>query len=1109
MKQYLKYHEDAQSLHIGTEANHAYFIPFNTNQNPFESREKSEYFELLNGEWDFNYYPSIQELEDDFINLPFKYKIKVPSNWQLQGFVSPNDRIQYTNVCYPFTYMPPFVPDQNPVGLYQREYNYKADGKHRILCFEGVDSCLYLFINNQFAGYSEVSHHTSEFDITDLLSEGKNKITVAVLKWCSGSYLEDQDKIRLSGIFRDVYVLSRPEDYIQDYKITTELGADNKAAKIKVQLNYKNSKASANSQEKIILTLSAPDGTLIEEKSISISTSTGTSGTKAFEITDNIVFEVKNPLLWSAEKPNLYRLTIKSSDQLIGEEIGIRSISAEAGIIKINDKAIKFRGVNRHDSYLKTGYAASLEQMENDLQMMKQHNINAIRTSHYPNSPLFYKLCDRYGFYLIDEADLEMHGSVEVNNTFNWDWSDYSGIALMASNPLFEKAILDREQLLVTRDINRPCVILWSLGNESGYGSNFRKAAEWIKSFDKTRLLHYESIHKQDDTSDDVLDVVSRMYPSPEDWHSYLDNKDEKRPLVLCEYCHAMGNGPGDLEDYHKVFHSSPRFAGGFIWEWCDHSVSLGKNEDDNDNANTTVTEKCGYGGDWGERHNDGNFCCDGLVYPDRKPHTGLKEAKQVYRPVRVNRTEKEGTFDFWNLLAFTNINDLLEFEYEITIFDCASLETKILKPHAGKISLDIEALEHKKIALPDFPDLSDYHKSDCEIFVRFIFTARQDQFWCKKGFELCFDQVNISKASILQNDEAELLKNADWTANAVKVPLYNPGQKDKDGKQENARTEIQALIDFCTEAAAEKKKTSCQESLVIKKADREFVFNTRTASFDSIKIRGKEILDKPITFNFMRAPTDNDSQRGDWFRAHINDYETKILSITSEGIDETNAAPANTNASANDVKIIVKEAFGWSINAPFLYGSVIYTISKEGNLSLAFDFKATNKMQFSPRLGIRLFLNKAFDSAEYFGYGPNESYIDKHQASYVGKFSANIKEMYEPYIKPQENSSHYGCRYVKISPSHIASENASSTLPALIFTGEKGKNLSFNFSQYTQEELYSKRHNFELKKCSSNVLCIDYKMAGVGSNSCGPVLAPKYRLELPQIKGTININLV
>ncbi len=1128
MKQYLKYHEDAQALHIGTESNHAYFIPFKPEQNPFESREKSEYFELLNGEWDFNYYPSIQDLEDDFINLPFKYKIKVPSNWQLEGFISKTDKIQYTNINYPFTFMPPFVPDENPAGVYQREYNYTPDKNRRILCFEGVDSCFYLFINGQLAGYSEVSHHTSEFDITNLLSEGKNKITVAVLKWCSGSYMEDQDKIRLSGIFRDVYVLSRPQDYIQNYKITTELGADNKAAKINVSLNYyaenktqSNTSSSAQSQEKIQFTLSTPDGSLIEEKSISINADN--SGTKSSENTKQITFEVKNPLLWSAEKPALYKLTIKSSDQLIGEEIGIRSISAKDGIIKINGQPIKFRGVNRHDSYLKTGYVASLEQIENDLQMMKQHNINAIRTSHYPNAPLFYKLCDSYGFYVIDEADLEMHGSVEVNNNFSWDWSDYSGIALMASNPLFEKAILDREQLLVTRDINRPSVILWSLGNESGYGSNFRKAAEWIKSFDKTRLLHYESIHKQDDTSDDILDVVSRMYPSPEDWHAFLDNKNEKRPLVLCEYCHAMGNGPGDLEDYHKVFHSSPRFAGGFIWEWCDHSVSLGKNEEDNDNANTTVTEKCGYGGDWGERHNDGNFCCDGLVYPDRKPHTGLKEAKQVYRPVRVNRTEKEGTFDFWNLLAFTNISDLLELEYEITIFDSARLETISLKPHAGKISLDIEALEHKKIALPDFPDLTDYHKRDCEIFVRFIFTVCKDESWCKKGFEVCFDQVNISKASILQNDEAENLKNADWTPNAVKVSVYNPGQKDKDGKQENARAEIQALIDFCKEASSstsageetisqiKKENTSSKTTLIIKAADTEFLFNYRTAAFDSIKVHGKEILDKPIAFNFMRAPTDNDSQSGDWFRAHINDYETKNLSIKTEGLDETNAADENTNTSVitGDVKITVKEAFGWSINAPFLYGSVIYTISKEGNLSLAFDFTATNKMRFLPRLGIRLFLKKTFDTAEYFGYGPNESYIDKHQASYVGKFTANIKEMYEPYIKPQENSSHYGCCYVKISPSQIASENASSTLPALIFTGEQGKNLSFNFSQYTQEELYSKRHNFELKKCSSNVLCIDYKMAGVGSNSCGPVLAPKYRLELPQIKGTININLV
>ena len=525
-KAHMLYHEDSGVFHVNTLENHCYFIPFKKGQDAFLERERSACFELLNGRWGFCYYDSLIDLPENFAAetvarsvLEKGKKITVPSNWQLHGY----DRAQYTNVDYPIPYNPPFVPDNNPVGVYYKTYNYKADGLERILCFEGADSCIYVYINGKFCGFSEVSHHTSEFNITPFLHEGQNIITVAVLKWCFGTYLEDQDKIRLSGIFRDVYVLSRAKKRISDYRVKTTASSSHCESKGRdnpwiLELTVYGCNSS--------VTLTSPDGK-------SIFTGSAANG-------KTLCIKVPSPLLWTAETPYLYHLTLTTDSEVLGEEVGFRTICSDKGVLKINGRAIKFRGVNRHDSYPDTGYAASVAQLEKDLQLMKQHNINAIRTSHYPNAPEFYRLCDRYGFYVIDEADVEMHGSVSVNNTFNWDWSDYSGIALAASNPLFYKAILDRQMLCVKRDINRPCVVFWSLGNESGNGSNFLKAAKWIKSYDDTRLIHYESIHNQGDGDDSVFDVVSRMYPSVESWKKMSLDKKEKRPFVLCEYCHAM-----------------------------------------------------------------------------------------------------------------------------------------------------------------------------------------------------------------------------------------------------------------------------------------------------------------------------------------------------------------------------------------------------------------------------------------------------------------------------------------------------------------------------------------------------------------------------------------
>ena len=985
------YHEDTAKLHVGTLPDHAYFIPFSKGQDPFDARERSERFELLNGIWKFRYYGSILELEDDFLHLEFSETIPVPANWQLHGY----DRAQYTNVQYPIPFDPPYVPDQNPVGIYQREYEYKPDGMVRILGFEGVDSCFYLYVNDSFVGYSQVSHHTSEFDVTPFLKEGKNLITVAVLKWCDGTYLEDQDKIRLSGIFRDVYVLSRPQKRISNYRIKTILpdagtADDGKKAVLELTVEGSNAKVS----------LKDPSGRLVLEEALQ-------DGVKAS-------FEVGDPQLWSAEIPTLYQLVIEAPEECIGEKVGFRSITVTDGVVRVNGKPLKIRGVNRHDSYPDTGYVSSVEQLRKDLTLMKQNNVNAIRTSHYPNAPIFYQLCDEYGFYVIDEADVEAHGCVEVYQDFKWsDPSGYGGIALLASDDRFLEAIVDRERLLVARDVNRPCVIFWSLGNESGYGTNFREGALEIKRMDDTRLVHYESTHHLDDVSTDVLDMVSQMYTPSEAMPEIL--KKDPRPFLLCEYCHAMGNGPGDLEDYRNVFYSDDRFLGGLVWEWCDHVAPMGKAEDGQ--------VRYGYGGDFGERHNDGNFCMDGLCYPDRRPHTGLLEMKQVYRPVRVYGGETKDQFVIQSFLAFADAGELLEGTYEVT--------KKGDVVETGSFDFSVEPLGKTQVCLKLKTTDDDIRGGD--VLIRFIFKKKQAERWCEKGHEICFDQIELKA-----DGEVDGKVRAKKTLAAPEV------------SEEGFFVRVNAGKAF-------------------------YELDKRIGVFSSIRWEGTELLDRPMQFNFFRAPVDNDTMRGDWYRAHLNDYDVKIYDVS-------------VAREEDKVLITVHQSFGWNVYQPFFKATTTYAIDGDGELNVTCDGETSNKVTMLPRFGIRLFLRRQFDRFTYYGYGPGESYVDKHQASYLGKFSSNVAESFENYLKPQENSSHYGCKYLTITDEKCE----------LTFTGEKA--FSFNVSEDAQEELAGKRHNFELEKCGSTVVCVDAMMAGVGSNSCGPALAQKYRLPLPNV---------
>ena len=984
-KSRLIYHEDPTALHIGTQEDHCWFVPFAKGEDAFSSKEASSRIEMLNGDWDFRYYDSVIDLENDFINTTFTETIPVPSNWQLHGY----DKPQYTNICYPITYDPPYVPDDTPVGVYQRRYSYTPDGNERLLTFEGVDSCLYLFVNDKFVGYTQVSHAFSEFDITPFLTEGDNLITAAVMKWCDRTYLEDQDKIRLSGIFRDVYVVSRPKKRVTDYKITTAL-KDGGAV-----FGFEVKGCDAD------ITLTSPDGSTV-------------FGAKALEGTP-VSIVIDEPRLWSAENPVLYKLVISTDDEVIGEKVGIREIAVTDGVVTLNGTQIKLLGVNRHDSYPESGYYASETQMRKDLALMKQHNMNAVRTSHYPNAPMFYKLCDEYGLYVVAEADFESHGCVEVYNDFKWQWSDgYNGIALLAKEPSFRDAIVDRAKKLVTQHRNRPSIIFWSLGNESGYGENVLAAAEYVKSADATRLLHYESIHKLDDAPHDILDMVSIMYMPIDGMRDFLKNEDEKRPLFLCEYSHAMGNSSGDLEDYHEMFFSSPRFIGGCIWEWCDHALPQGTTDDGR--------IKYGYGGDFGERHNDGNFCMDGLVYPDRTPHTGLLEAKQVYRPVRV-RKEGDGRFALKSYFAFEDVGSLLDCRYEICDLDGVLSE--------GTLEFSVQPMGEFKFGI----DGIESYTAD-NTFINFYFSAKNDTLWCEKGCPLCFEQIVLTEIKPVQ-------------------PVTVSGKP------------------LLTEAAM---------TFTVTTDDIKYIVDRRMGCISSICKSGKELLGKPMEFNFFRAPTDNDNMKWDWYRAHLHEPVTKVYSTSAE-------------VHADSVVVTISHSFGWSIYQPFAKGETRLVFGING-VHIISDMHTSNKVTFLPRFGIRLFVPKSFDTASYCGYGPYESYIDKHQGSHFSSFTALISEMHEDYIRPQENSSHYGCINAAVSGCE----------GVIRFTGE---DLSFNASEYTQEELSSKRHNYELEKCEYNVICVDSGMAGVGTASCGPALDEKYRISLPDLHLDITMSII
>lgn len=984
------YHQSTETLHVGCEKPRAYFVPFPCGcASKHAERGESTFFKSLCGEWNFKFFKSVNDVCD--LSTEGSDKLTVPMSWQMalgRGYDVPN----YTNVNYPIPYDPPFVPDENPCGLYSRKFTVPAAmaGKKIYLNFEGVDSAFYVWVNDEFAAYSQVSHMTSEIDVTSLVHAGENEIKVLVLKWSDGTYLEDQDMWRMSGIFREVYLLFRDETHIRDIFVHCDLDDSFTDADFTVDIDV-------TGKATVEWTLDCPCGETISSGKCDVD-----------ESGKIVVPTIKNAKLWSDEEPNLYTLTLHCGNEYITLPIGARRVEIKDGCVVINGKKVKAKGVNRHDSHHLLGHATPVEHMVRDIMIMKAHNVNMVRTSHYPNDPRFTALCDKYGIYVCDETDLETHGARP--------W--YA----LSRSPEWEGEYVDRVQRMVERDKNHPCVIFWSLGNESGWGQNHVAMHTWIKSRDTSRIVHYEGANY--DYNDgkylrDVTDIESRMYPSPTWCDNYCKAPERDEPLFLCEYSHAMGNGPGDLRDYWEVIEANDNFFGGCVWEFIDHSVAIGDKYGD-----PSFT----YGGDFGDHPNDGNFCVDGLVYPDRRVHTGLEELKQVIMPVAV-REVKPGTVAIKSRRYFKSLSD-------ISMAWTVKVDGKAVKSGVHP-NLDIAPEAEEVFEIVPENELPAHGTVTLDL----SFRQNKPTEWADVGYEVGFAQFIYERA--------EKIKAA---------PALYP-------------------VELCEN----------REEYTVTVGETVYKISKFSGMITDICDNGEHLITKPVVPQIWRAPTDNDRNvQWDWRNSSIHNAKVKCYSTEVVKADE------------NEAVILSKISLAAAPNEVVLRADVTYTVKYGMGIKIACDVKWNVQKKHYPRFGMRLTMPEGAEQMRYFGYGPNESYVDKRLASKLGEYKSTVTENYEPYVFPQENSSHWGCRWADV---HTVAGHG------FLFTSCEP--FSFNASHFSPEQLTETRHHYELKREPETTVMLDMRMDGIGSNSCGPELAEKYRFNETEFSSSVTIKPV
>lgn len=908
---------------MGSIPAHAYMIPHKEKATALSGcAAKSPFYFLLSGEWNFTYYERAADLPADVAAqiAEGQDSLPVPSNWQMYGYGTP----QYVNVAYPIPIDPPFVPADVPCGVYQRTFTLPTTfaGRKTHIVLEGVDSFYYLYVNGKKIGFGKCPHLPNEFDITDALCEGENTLTVVVYQWSEGTYIECQDFLRVSGIFRDVYLLSRANAHISDFTVTAAPINGNKDGKLTLS-------ATLTGKTDLSLTLLDPAGATVYQG----------KGEKIEAIIPGVS-------LWSAETPTLYSLVLETADEVIVQKVGFRDIRiSEKAELLINGVPVKIKGVNRHDTNPLYGHVTPMAAIREELAQMKRLNFNAIRTSHYPNTSEFLNLCDEYGFYIIAEADVEAHGYV-------YSHGGYGYIPYEKGNPahdeMWRPIMLNRIERLVMRDKNHPSVFMWSMGNESDYGDNFVKMCEYCKKTDPTRLTHYE--RSLEDRDNSPFDVDSIMYPSI-DVLTKEGKKKSKKPFFLCEYSHAMGAGPGDVGKYVDIFYQYPGLMGGCIWEWADHAVVI-ENEDG--------VKNYGYGGDSGEKYHFGNFCSDGLVFPDRTPSSGALEAKAAYANVRFALLDQaEGTVKVTNRYDFTDLS-----AFDIACWVEAdgkeifrqTLSHFSLKPHASKIM---------KLSFPVPAAVK------CGATLNFSVRLKQATAWAPAGHEVAHGQAELKTARLP----------------LLVLPVYSPLSVEDDGK----------------------------EFVTVSGCGFRYTFNRLYAAVDSMKVGGVELLSERTAFSAKRAPIDNyRNLKQEWALNQDSKLEYDLFEMTVPKVRE-----CKVEKVGEDILLTFYAALTtYSAVSLLAHMDVTYRVSPTGVIavSLKAERASVKHPSWLPRFGMDFVLCDGRDNITYYGKGPEENYIDMCVGAYLGLYQTTVQDMHQPYVMPQDCANRTDVRMLAVT---------------------------------------------------------------------------------------------
>ncbi len=1023
-------------------------------------REQSPYFQLLNGRWEFELVANPSAAPAGFPQPDFEAagwaEIEVPGNWMLQGY----DRPIYTNHKMPIPPNPPRVPpDDNPTGLYRRTFTIPAEwqGRPVIVCFDGVESAFYLWVNGHKVGYSQGSRLPAEFELTPYLRPGENTLAVMVIRWSDGSYLEDQDHWWLAGIYRDVYLYAIPKIHIADIFARTEFDGDYRQATLKVRATISQidpPPRAAGEEQRLVATLpghrvelslfDAAGRAVFDEPATQPIQSSDWTLTKA-----NFVLPVDKPRLWSAETPYLYTLVValknESGETIEAQScrIGFRQVEIKGRELLVNGRPVIFKGVNRHDHDDRRGKAVTVESMIADIKLMKQFNFNAVRTAHYPNDSRFYDLCDEYGLYVIDEANLECHAHYNQ----------------LAHDPSWTTAFLERGQRMVERDKNHPSVIIWSLGNESGYGPNHDAMAGWIRGYDPTRPIHYEGATSQFsvltnaeaveyDNNPDAAgeeaarrrswrtghlasDLCSTMYPTVDHIIAYAQDAANTRPLIMCEFAHSMGNSTGNLKEYWEAVESYHSLQGGFIWDWVDQGLLK---------VDERGQEYWAYGGDFGDEINDRNFCINGLIWPDRTPHPAMYECKKVFQPIAVKAKDLAGgQIEITNKQDFADLSDLA---------GCWELAVDGAVVQQGELPLlDISPGSSRATTLPlEKPTLPP--GAECFLTIRFRLAA--DTRWAGRGHEVAWEQFRMP----YDTPAPTLIKVAQMPA----LQLAASGN-----------------------------------SATISGQDFTVTLDKGSGQLSSLLYRGVELLASGPRLNVWRAPTDNDGLKA------YPDQPGKLLAAwLAAGLDRLELRSSILSLQQLNPQVVqfVVETVAQAEGGPVAFQQgQSYTIYGSGNILIENHIEADQTLPPLPRLGLTMQLPAGFEQFTWYGRGPHENYVDRNTGAAVGLYRSSVAEQYVPYIMPQENGNKTEVRWLT-----LANEAGLGLLAAGRPLLEAG------VSHYLADDLYRAFHTNELTRREEVILNLDYRQGGLGGASCGPGTLPQYLLQPGTFEFTVRL---